>query len=209
VDVNPVAPFIVTTTVQLFAPTVNVPAVAPPVVAETEHPVVVNLVPLEINPLAFNPAAVSVPVTVGLAPKDVRLDAVTDEANVVPVNPLAGIAAAVIEVLHPNPVLVVHFSALPEVEHEPTANAVGDALPDVELPVTVFVACVASFVRAIDPDSIVLVTVPVSVVYTPFVTRPAVKLEPVPVRPDPLPIKLEAVTLPDMVILLEPSSRIL
>lgn len=49
--VNPVAPFIVTITVQTFAPSVNVPAVAPPVVAETEQPEVVNFVPLEMTPL--------------------------------------------------------------------------------------------------------------------------------------------------------------
>ena len=50
---------------------------------------------------------------------------------------------AVIEVLHPNPVLVVQIRALPAVEHVPTARAVGDALPDVALPATVLVAIAA------------------------------------------------------------------
>src|SRR6267378_3580089 len=43
--VDPVAPFIVTTTVQEFAPNVIIPAEDPPVVEETEQPDVVNLVP--------------------------------------------------------------------------------------------------------------------------------------------------------------------
>lgn len=44
--VNPVAPFMVITTVQApVVPLVRVPAVAPPVVAETEQPEVVNFVP--------------------------------------------------------------------------------------------------------------------------------------------------------------------
>lgn len=46
--VAPVAPLIVTTTVHVLAPSVNVPAAAPPVVADTEHPDVVNLVPPEM-----------------------------------------------------------------------------------------------------------------------------------------------------------------
>ena len=45
VAANPVAPFIVTTTVQEFAPNVIFPAVAPPNVEETEQPEVVNFVP--------------------------------------------------------------------------------------------------------------------------------------------------------------------
>ena len=124
--VRPVAPFIVITTAQdPVVPDVYVPAVAPPVVADTEHPVVVNFVPFEITPFAFIPAAVKVPVTVGLAPNEVRLDAVTAEASVAPVNPLAGTADAVIAVLHPNPVALVHFKALDAVEHDGTASAVG------------------------------------------------------------------------------------
>lgn len=47
VAVKPVAPFIVTTTEQVFAPSVITPAVAPPVVDDTEHPEVVNLVPMD------------------------------------------------------------------------------------------------------------------------------------------------------------------
>jgi hypothetical protein len=50
--VNPVAPFNVTMTVQVFAPTVNLPAVAPPVVEDTEHPEVVNFVPVETMAVA-------------------------------------------------------------------------------------------------------------------------------------------------------------
>lgn len=48
--VKPVAPLMVTITVQVFAPRVIFPAAAPPVVAETEHPEVVNFVPPETNP---------------------------------------------------------------------------------------------------------------------------------------------------------------
>ena len=44
----PVAPAIVITAEQVFAPSVIVPAEVPlPVVAETEHPETVNLVPAE------------------------------------------------------------------------------------------------------------------------------------------------------------------
>lgn len=49
VAVKPVAPFRVTTTVQEFAPSVKVPAEAPPVDDETEQPEVVNFVPLDIG----------------------------------------------------------------------------------------------------------------------------------------------------------------
>lgn len=48
--VRPVAPFMVTMAVQLLAPRVNMPAVAPPVVADIEQPLVVNLVPLDTFP---------------------------------------------------------------------------------------------------------------------------------------------------------------
>lgn len=43
--VEPEAPASVITTLHAFTPRVNVPAVAPPVVADTEHPEVVNFVP--------------------------------------------------------------------------------------------------------------------------------------------------------------------
>ena len=68
-----------------------------------------------------------------------------------PVMPPTGIAAAVIEVLQPNPVLVVQIKALDALLHDPTANAVGAADPAVALPTTVLVACVAKFVRATAP----------------------------------------------------------
>lgn len=48
--VGAVNPPIVTITLQVFAPNVRIPAVAPPVVEETEHPLVVNFVPLETMP---------------------------------------------------------------------------------------------------------------------------------------------------------------
>jgi len=47
---------------------------------------------------------------------------------------------AVMAVLHPNPVFVVQFNALPAVEHVPTAKAVGEAVPLVAFPTTVLVA---------------------------------------------------------------------
>jgi hypothetical protein len=46
-------------------------------------------------------------------PTLVRDESVTPEGNVVPVNPLAGTAAAVIDVLHWNPAALCHSSALP------------------------------------------------------------------------------------------------
>lgn len=57
-----------------------------------------------------------------------------------PVNPLTGAAAAVIEVLHPNPVFVVQMAALAAVEQEVIARAVGEADPEVAFPTTVLVA---------------------------------------------------------------------
>ena len=57
-----------------------------------------------------------------------------------PVMPPTGTAAAVIDVLQLNPVLVVQSKALAAVEHEPMASAVGEAEPEVALPVIVFVA---------------------------------------------------------------------
>ena len=50
VAVNPDAPFMVITTVQLFAPRVKIPAVAPPVVELTAQPDVVNFVPIDCSP---------------------------------------------------------------------------------------------------------------------------------------------------------------
>jgi hypothetical protein len=47
VAVSPVAPFMVMTALQLLAPRVNLPAVAPPVVLLIEQPVVVNFVPTD------------------------------------------------------------------------------------------------------------------------------------------------------------------
>jgi hypothetical protein len=56
-------------------------------------------------------------------------------ANVAPPS-----CAALMEVLQPKPVFVVQISALAEVEHEPTLRSVSLAVPDVALPLTVFVA---------------------------------------------------------------------
>lgn len=59
--------------------------------------------------------------------------------------------AALIDVLQPNPVLVVQISALELVLQVPTANAVGTAAPAVALPATVLVACVAKLAKATEP----------------------------------------------------------
>lgn len=60
------------------------------------------------------------------------------------VSPFAVVAVAavlaVIEVLQVNPVLVVHVNASAAAEHVATAKAIGDAVPAVALPNTVFVA---------------------------------------------------------------------
>lgn len=56
-EVKPVAPFIVMTAVQVLAPRVNLPAVAPPVVEEMEHPDVVNFVPALTIPLMSGPVS--------------------------------------------------------------------------------------------------------------------------------------------------------
>ena len=56
--------------------------------------------------------------------------------------------------LQPNPVFVVHVSALVAAEHDPTASAVGEALPAVAFPTTVLVACVARLVNASRPVAV-------------------------------------------------------
>ncbi len=54
--VNPVAPFMVMTTVQVpVVPDANCPAVAPPTVVPAEHPEIVNLVPPERTPGVVSP----------------------------------------------------------------------------------------------------------------------------------------------------------
>ena len=47
------------------------------------------------------------------------------------------------KVLHPNPVPLVHMTALVEVEHDVIDNAVGAAVEPVPFPITVLAACVA------------------------------------------------------------------
>ena len=74
---------------------------------------------------------------------DVSDDPVTPDASVVPVSALAGALAAAIAVLHDNPLFVVHNSALPAVEHDGTAVAVGDADMLVGLANIVLAVCVA------------------------------------------------------------------
>jgi hypothetical protein len=72
-EVKPPDPFIVMTTEQMFAPMVNLPAEPPPVVEETEQPLVANFVPPDSYPGADQrvlfyatqvPVAVVVPVHV-------------------------------------------------------------------------------------------------------------------------------------------------
>ena len=78
------------------------------------------------------------PVTVSdvSVPTEVREDAVTPLASVAPVNPEAGTAAAVMLVLQPKPVPLVHWSALAAVEQDGTARP--DGLTAVKAPSTVF-----------------------------------------------------------------------
>lgn len=86
-----------------------------------------------------------------IVPSEVRDEAVTPAASVDPVRFAAGTALAVIEVLQPNPVLVVHAKALDAALQEGIARSVGTAAPLVALPLTVLVTIVASlaFVTAL------------------------------------------------------------
>lgn len=122
-------------------------------------------------PGVTDPIAVAVKLVI--APREVKEDAVTPEASVLPVRPLAGTAAAVMDVLQPKPVLVVQISALAAVLHEPTARSVGLAVPLVALPLTVLVAIVAR--RA-------LASVPVQTAVMEVAARSAVVGEPPRVR---------------------------
>ena len=70
------------------------------------------------------------------------------------VTPVAGTAAAVIDVLQPNPVLVVQIKASAAAEQLDTACAVGLAEPDVALTRTVFVACVARSASVMRPVAV-------------------------------------------------------
>ena len=121
---------------------------APAPVVVTDAPSVMVL-PVLATPVPPYWPATSVPAHVPepMVPTVVSEDVTTPEASVVPVIPLAGTAAAVIDVLQPKPVLVVQFSALLAVEHDPTARALTLAIPDVALPRTVFVAICATLPR--------------------------------------------------------------
>lgn len=68
--VSPVAPFIVIMTEHVFAPRVNFPEVAPPVVEETEQPDVVNLVPAlwMLAKRALPPVPAAVPALISTTP---------------------------------------------------------------------------------------------------------------------------------------------
>ena len=101
----------------------------------------------------FVPAQTPVPIVPTVVKDDVTMPA----GSVVPVRPLAGAAAAVMEELHPKPVLVVQFSAEPADEHPETLCAVGEAEPDVALTRTVFVPCVARSARVINPVAVTAV----------------------------------------------------
>ena len=96
--VNPVAPFIVMTTVQLFAPIVNLPADAPPAVELIEvQPVAVNFVPPDSKATAANVpvapatvlvqlAALSIPITPAV-PARQRIESAEDPAFCMLENP--------------------------------------------------------------------------------------------------------------------------
>lgn len=71
--VEVVAPCNVITTVQVLAPRVNLPATAPPVVLETEQPVVVNFVPPETMPPPKVPVTVVLEKSSALPPPDKSL----------------------------------------------------------------------------------------------------------------------------------------
>ena len=99
------------------------------------------------------PAQTPVPIVPTVVIEEVTMPA----GNVVPVIPEAGTAAAVIEVLHPKPVLVVQISASPAAEQPETLCAVGDADPAVALTRTVFVPCVARSASVIRPVAVTAV----------------------------------------------------
>ena len=99
------------------------------------------------------PAQTPVPIVPTVVSDDVTMAT----GSVAPVRPLAGAAAAVIEVLHPKPVLVVQISASPAAEQPETLCAVGEAEPDVALTRTVFVACVARSASVISPVAVTAV----------------------------------------------------
>lgn len=85
-------------------------------------------------------------VTERAVPDQFPLLTVTVEPRAPAVTPVAGTAAAVIDVLQVtalDPPLVVHCNALAAVEHDGIETAVGDAAPDVALTTTVFAPCVA------------------------------------------------------------------
>ena len=111
------------------------------------------MLPTEVMPL--EPTANEVKV-----PTEVSDEAVTPDASVDPVKFAAGTEFAVMEVLHPKPEFVVQVSALDAVEQDPTASAVGDAVPLVALPTTVFAACVewsANVTRPVAVNAVVTV----------------------------------------------------
>lgn len=84
------------------------------------------------------------------------------EANVAPPS-----VAALIDVLHANPVPLVHCSPLEEVEQEGTLIAVGEAVEPVPLARMVLAACVANSLRGIEPAGRVTVLEAVRVVKDP------------------------------------------
>jgi hypothetical protein len=152
------------TTVEFKVVPVKVPAAAVTVQEDPSVQVVVLTVVPVFTRSAFvtSPVAVNEPVTVSPArvPVEVKEEVTMPGASVVPVNPVPGTAAAVIVVLHPKPVLVVQIRALEAVEQVPTASAVGEAVPEVALPSTVFVSIVA---RSAFVTSPVAVNEPVTV----------------------------------------------
>ena len=76
-----------------------------------------------------------------MVPRLVSDDAVTPAASVVPVKLAAGTAFAVMLVLHPKPVPVVHVTALDAVEQDVIARAAGT--PAAVVPMTTFADCAA------------------------------------------------------------------
>lgn len=200
VAVAPVAPFIVTTTVQVLAPSVNFPAVAPPVVDETEQPDVVNLVPTEASPpltaiTALEPRATLVsaaPVgsVVALQPYSPLLRMLILDAAVNHMSAAEAVKTMPVVELRRNPIPVAPANAIPGT---PVA---GDAPPSpnrgTEVPEKVRLAPVVIIIAAVElvpPDK-------------PANGALVAAIVPLPLTPkdDPVPTSIAAAALVPLVI---------
>lgn len=90
-------------------------------------------------PVAFVSTTLAGVPSAGLAPKLVRLDAVTPDASVVPVMLAAATLPAATAVLQENPVPLVHKRALADVLQDGTESATPAGVVDVIEPRSLFV----------------------------------------------------------------------